>query len=97
MVRQSYHTYARCTSKLSVKNFGHGPALKVVSSPFLIDDPKVEEGTANFVCKAAEHFSTGTVPMGPKGVNRGPLGRVRRPERGYYRYRVAAYLERGSE
>jgi hypothetical protein len=64
----------------TVKNFGHGPALKVISSPFLTDDPKDEEGVANFVCKATENFSTGTVPMDPKVVNPGPLGHVLFPD-----------------
>jgi hypothetical protein len=57
-----------------IKNFGHGPALKVVTSGFVVTDPKDIDSTARFVCESAAHFSTGTVPHTPDFKNPGPLG-----------------------
>jgi hypothetical protein len=64
----------------TLRNYGHGPALKVTSTVFVEDDQKNIDGTAQFVCDAAEHFSTGTVPMASVAINPGPLGHVLFPD-----------------
>jgi hypothetical protein len=62
----------------TIENFGHGPALKVTASSFVVTDPKQLDSTAKFVCDATEHFTTGTVPTTPAMAKRnpGPLGRI---------------------
>jgi len=64
----------------TLRNYGHGPALKIISTLFLTDDAKSKEGMARFVCESSEHFSTGTIPMTSDVVNPGPLGHVLFPD-----------------
>jgi hypothetical protein len=64
----------------SIKNFGHGPAFKVVTTGFFETDMKTFDGTAQFVCESAVHFATGTVPMSPELHNPGPMGYVLFPD-----------------
>ncbi len=61
-------------SHYSVKNFGRGPAYKVMTVGFFETDGKVLEGLRNATCSMATHFSTGTVPVGQKMQMPPPLG-----------------------
>jgi hypothetical protein len=50
----------------SVKNFGHGPAVKVIQVGDFVDDPsnlKMTGKEADFYCDSSVKFATGTVPV----------------------------------
>jgi hypothetical protein len=50
----------------SLKNFGHGPALKVVQSGMFVDtneSMEIQGREADFFCDSSMKFATGTVPM----------------------------------
>lgn len=61
-------------SHYSIRNFGHGPALKVVTTGFFWIDGKVLGNLAKSACDMSTHFATGTVPLGPGLVSPGPMG-----------------------
>ncbi len=58
----------------SIQNFGHGPALKVTPSGWFLDDSKTLKTVANGICRGAEEFSTGTVPLGSGLTEQTPMG-----------------------
>ena len=60
----------------SVENFGNGPALKVVTTKWVVTDMRQREDDtmAAFICDSAKEFATGTVPLEPNVPNPGPLG-----------------------
>jgi hypothetical protein len=64
-----------------VKNFGHGPALKVVDTTFVVTERGLAalDSTATFTCEAARHFSTGSRPRGGMPLP-GPFGATLFPE-----------------
>jgi hypothetical protein len=61
-------------SHYSIRNFGHGPALKVVQTGWFWIDPKTLDSLAKGACESSVHFATGTVPLGPGLTNPGPMG-----------------------
>lgn len=61
-------------SHYTIRNFGHGPALKVMQSGWFETNPKLSDATANFACDSAVAFATGTVPHGPDVTLPGPIG-----------------------
>lgn len=59
-------TKMRIKGHYSTRNFGHGPALKVMQSGnFVIPNASMETQTreANFFCDSSVKFATGTVPV----------------------------------
>lgn len=61
----------------SIKNFGHGPAVKVIQSSDFVGDPSNLNITANeaqFRCDSSVKFATGTVPMVPPFKQPGAFG-----------------------
>jgi hypothetical protein len=65
-----------------IKNFGHGPALKVMTTGWFETDPKALKADAIFACDSAVHFTTGTVPHGPAVINPGAMGYSLFPDQG---------------
>jgi hypothetical protein len=63
-------------SHYTVKNFGHGPALKVFASGIFLDTPKLYENVAKNACTGPIEFATGTVPTVPRIRNPGPMGYI---------------------
>lgn len=70
-------------SRYRIKNFGIGPALKVMITGWFETDPKTEKETAKFACDSAVHFATGTVPMSREMHNPGPMGYILFPSQGH--------------
>lgn len=63
-------------SHYGVKNFGHGPALKVVPSGWFWTDSKTLPQLAKSACDMAKAFTTGAVPHEPQVNNPGPMGYI---------------------
>jgi hypothetical protein len=65
-------------SHYRIKNFGNGPALKVVVSGWFETNLnlEMEKRAAKFACDGAVKFATGTVPMSPEMHNPGPFGYI---------------------
>ncbi len=61
-------------SHYSIKNFGNGPALKVVPSGWFWTDAKTLSNLADSACKVVKEFTTGTVPHAPNITLPGPIG-----------------------
>ncbi|MFZ0302322.1 MAG: hypothetical protein WAL75_06540 [Terracidiphilus sp.] len=61
-------------SHYTVKNFGNGPAFKVMAQGWPWTDPKTFDNLAKTVCEGPIEFNTGTVPIGPGMENPGPFG-----------------------
>jgi len=56
----------RINGHYSIKNFGHGPALKVVQSGSFVTDfsnLEIETREANLFCESGVRFATGMVPI----------------------------------
>jgi hypothetical protein len=60
----------------SIKNFGHGPAFKVVPQGWFEIDSKLLPAMAKSECEGALQFATGTVRVAPSVKNPGPMGYV---------------------
>jgi len=63
-------------SHYSVKNFGHGPALKVIPSGWFETNRKLLDGSARSACDLAQAFTTGTVPKSQEMRTPGPMGYI---------------------
>lgn len=72
-------------SRYRIKNFGNGPALKVMVSGWFETPEKIaiEKEGAKFACASAVHFATGMVPMSHEMHNPGPMGHVLLPTQGH--------------
>ena len=64
----------KVASHYSIKNFGRGPALKVVSEAWFETDPDMLPNMVKANCDSATAFASGTVRLGPKVRNPGPMG-----------------------
>jgi hypothetical protein len=68
----------------SLKNFGHGPAVKVVQRGNFVYDPSNLKGTereAAFYCDSSVKFATGTVPVGGSSEEPPPFGYTLFPDK----------------
>jgi hypothetical protein len=70
-------------SHYSIKNFGHGPALKVMPSGWFWSDPKTLGNLAKSACDGAVAFATGTVPHTPDVTMPGPMGYTLFPDQSH--------------
>ena len=69
-------------SHYSIKNFGKGPAIKVVPIGRFETDAKLLGSTARFACDSAVKFATNTVPHGPDLKAPGAFGYTLFPGQG---------------
>jgi hypothetical protein len=70
----------------TIKNFGNGPAIKVMESLFVVTrthNLAEVQRAVSFPCEAGKHFATGTVPMDKSLMNPGPMGFVMFPQQTY--------------
>lgn len=70
----------------TIENFGDGPAIKVMPEGWVTPGTghlKDIASDAEFVCDTATKFATGTVPLGPRVHNPGPMGFVLFPHQTY--------------
>ncbi|MFZ0286639.1 MAG: hypothetical protein WAL32_15545, partial [Terriglobales bacterium] len=61
-------------SHYGIKNFGHGPAFKVMPNGWFVDDEERVQNLANAACNAMIDFTNGGFPFGPTVKNHGPRG-----------------------
>jgi hypothetical protein len=68
----------------SIKNFGHGPAFKVMQSGNFIQQTnlEMEKREADFYCDSSVKFATGTVPVGGEMKQPPPFGYTLFPSQG---------------
>jgi hypothetical protein len=66
----------------SIKNFGHGPALRVFpyGEPVWDAENVNYENVAKQACTGPIEFATGTIPVGPGVRNPGPMGYILFPD-----------------
>jgi hypothetical protein len=69
----------------SFKNFGHGPAVKVIQSGNFIQQTnlEMEKREADFYCNSSVKFATGTVPVGGEMKQPPPFGYTLFPNQGH--------------
>ena len=73
-------------SHFVVKNFGSGPAFKVVAQGWPETDSTVFDNLGKSVCQGPIEFTTGTVPHGPAVINPGPFGYMLFPSQTHMEY-----------
>jgi hypothetical protein len=70
--------HIRIRGHYSIKNFGHGPAFKVMQSGSFIENPSqnlhMTQKEADFSCSSSIAFATGTVPVGGTMTQPPPFG-----------------------
>jgi len=68
----------------SIKNFGHGPAFKVIQAGLFIQQTtlEIEKREADFWCDSSVKFATGTVPVGGELKQPPPFGYTLFPGQG---------------
>lgn len=77
-------TQTRIKGHYSLKNFGHGPAFKVIQSGSFVrtgENMEVQAREANFYCDSSIKFATGAVPVGGEMKQPPPFGRILFPDK----------------
>jgi hypothetical protein len=68
------------TAHYQLKNFGHGPAYKIVASGWFSTTYEDYKMMGEHACDGIMHFTEGTVPVGPEVNQPPPLGNMRFPD-----------------
>lgn len=78
-------TQTQIRGHYSLKNFGHGPAFKVMQSGSFVgthESMEMQTREANFFCDSSVKFTTGTVPVGGEMKQPPPFGHTLFPGKG---------------